>query len=102
MDALEELVKQFKEVKIWKKEVLRAAVLLMAVGVVVGVIGIFLRDMWWIFSVLGAAIVIADLVFFFISRNAVIKTEHMVAEALNNAEIPDNQREKLKAELGLK
>lgn len=102
MDALEELVKQFKEVKIWKKEITRAAVLLVAVGVVVGVIGAFIPITRWVFLILGAMLVIAGLLFFFISRNMVNKTERKVFEVLNSAEIPEIQREKAKAELGLK
>lgn len=102
MDAPEELVKRFKEVKIWKKEVTRAAILFMVVGVAAGAAGFFAPLMWWIFLIFGVALVVAGLLFFFISRNIANKAERMTIEILNSAEMPENQREKLKTELGLK
>ncbi|MDE7399028.1 MAG: hypothetical protein K2N06_05805 [Oscillospiraceae bacterium] len=102
MDVLDKLIEQYKEIKSWKKQIPLTAGLMTAVGIVLGFVGAFMPSVWWIFLIFGGMLVISGITFFLILWNTVNKVERKVTEVLNSAEIPENQREKLKAELGLK
>lgn len=102
MDTLDKLIEQYKEIKSWKKQIPLTAGLMLAVGIVLSFIGAFMPSVWWIFLIFGGVLVISGIAFFLILRNVMNKVERKVTEILNSAEIPENQREKLKAELGLK
>lgn len=102
MDALDKLIEQYNEIKSWKKLILLTAGLMIAVGIVLGFVGFFMPSVWWIFLIFGGVLAISGIVFFLILRNTLNNVERKAAEILNNAEISENQREKIKAELGLK
>lgn len=101
MDAIDELIEQYKEIKIWEKQIPLTAGLMVAVGIVLGFIGFFIPSVWWIFLVFGGALAISGIVFFLISRSSVKKAERKILEVLNNSKIPEDRREKAKSELGL-
>lgn len=101
MDALDELIEQYKEIKSWKKQIPLTAGLMAAVGIVLGFVGFFMPSVWWIFLIFGGALVISGIVFFIISKTAVKKVEQKVLEVLNSDKVPESRREKAKSELGI-
>lgn len=102
MDAFDKLIEQYNEIKSWKKLILLTAGLMIAVGIVLGFVGFFMPSVWWIFLIFGGVLAISGIVFFLILRNTLNNVERKAAEIINNAEISESQREKIKAELGLK
>lgn len=102
MDALDKLIEQYNEIKSWKKLILLTAGLMIAVGIVLGFVGFFMPSVWWIFLIFGGVLAISGIVFFLILRNTLNNVERKAAEIINNAEISETQRAKIKAELGLK
>lgn len=102
MNALEELVKQCKEVERQKKGITLSAGLIVAVGITIGIAGAFVEPLRWVCVILGAVIVIGGLTFFFILRGMMNKMERKVIDVLDGAEIPKAERDRLKSELGLK
>ena len=102
MDAFDKLIEQYNEIKSWKKLILLTAGLMIAVGIVLGFVGFFMPSVWWIFLIFGGVLAISGIVFFLILRNTLNNVERKAAEIINNAEISETQRAKIKAELGLK
>lgn len=102
MDALEELVKQCKMVELHKKEIVLSAVLVIVVGITIAIVGIFIPALRWVCVILGAVIIIGGALFYFILWRMTNKVERKVIDVLDSAKISKAERDRLKAELGLK
>lgn len=101
MDALDKLTEQYKEIKIYKKQIPLTAGLMMVSGIVVGIVGLFMPFVWWIFPIVGGALTVSGIVFFFVSRNSIKKVECKILEVLNSDKIPKDRCEKAKSEMGI-